>query len=398
MRTAAAPKISRPEVATGPAEPRPVSPPRRPGRIWGLRVKLIKSATGAKPEAPPADPLLSFQSESAPAEPALPSPAVLPSRRVRLRRVAIVLLSLVAAGLAVTLGWRYAGRVTLLARPEARLTFSSTPPGAEVLIDGRRRGVTPLSLLVADGRYTITLRHGSASRSFAVAATSGREITHHIELAAPAVPTGGLAIASDPPGARVVIDGRPAGTTPLDVGGLAPGRYLVAVSARGTTVQREVAVAGGVTTPVLFSLPREQGPASGWLVVASPLEVQLFDGDALIGSSRNARLLLPAGRRRLVARNEAVGYERAFSVDLAAGQTTRVSLPVPDGTLNINALPWAEVWVDGRRVGETPIANLAVPLGSHEIVLRHPRLGERRQTVLVTASAPARVGVDLRKP
>jgi serine/threonine-protein kinase len=128
------------------------------------------------------------------------------------------------------------------------------------------------------------------------------------------------------------------------------------------------------------------------------MELQLFDGEALVGTSRNARLLMPAGRRRLVARNETLGYERAFSVDVAAGQTTRVTLPVPDGTLSINALPWAEVWLDGRRVGETPIANLAVPLGSHEIVFRHPRFGERRQTVLVTAAAPARIGVDLRRP
>jgi hypothetical protein len=364
-----------------------------------LRVKLIKPATGPKPETPWADPLLSFQSESAPAEPVSPEPS--PPRRsraARIRRVAIVLLSLAVAGLAVTLGLRYAGRVTLFARPEARLTFSSTPSGAEVLVDGRRRGVTPISLLVADGRYTVTLRHGSASRSFAVVASSSREVAHHVELGAPAATTGGLAVTTDPPGARVTIDGRPGGTTPLELAGLPPGRYVVGVTARGTTLQREVQVAGGVTTPVAFSLPREQGPATGWLAISSPMELQLFDGEALVGTSRNARLLMPAGRRRLVARNETLGYERAFSVDVAAGQTTRVTLPVPDGTLSINALPWAEVWLDGRRVGETPIANLAVPLGSHEIVFRHPRFGERRQTVLVTAAAPARIGVDLRRP
>ena len=54
---------------------------------------------------------------------------------------------------------------------------------------------------------------------------------------------------------------------------------------------------------------------------------------------------------------------------------------------------FAEV-IDGRPVGTTPLANLSLPIGSHEIVWKHPQLGERRQTVTVTASMPARIGVD----
>jgi hypothetical protein len=60
-------------------------------------------------------------------------------------------------------------------------------------------------------------------------------------------------------------------------------------------------------------------------------------------------------------------------------------------------LPWADVSVDGQSVGTTPLANLVVPIGSHEVVWLHPQLGERRQTVAVTAQAPARVGVDFTK-
>jgi hypothetical protein len=33
--------------------------------------------------------------------------------------------------------------------------------------------------------------------------------------------------------------------------------------------------------------------------------------------------------------------------------------------LNVNARPWANVWLDGRAVGETPLANLRVPVGEH---------------------------------
>jgi hypothetical protein len=47
-------------------------------------------------------------------------------------------------------------------------------------------------------------------------------------------------------------------------------------------------------------------------------------------------------------------------------------------------------------VGETPIANIQVAIGQHEITFRHPQFGERRQFVTVTAGQTARVGIDLR--
>ena len=57
------------------------------------------------------------------------------------------------------------------------------------------------------------------------------------------------------------------------------------------------------------------------------------------------------------------------------------------------------VWVaiDGQAVGETPIGNLTVPIGAHDIVLRHPEFGEQHYTQVVTLKAPARLSVDLRK-
>jgi hypothetical protein len=70
-----------------------------------------------------------------------------------------------------------------------------------------------------------------------------------------------------------------------------------------------------------------------------------------------------------------------------------LDVPMPSGKLSISALPWAEVSVDGRSIGQTPIGNLSVSVGTHEVVWRHPEHGERRQMVFV-GSEPARLGVD----
>jgi hypothetical protein len=69
----------------------------------------------------------------------------------------------------------------------------------------------------------------------------------------------------------------------------------------------------------------------------------------------------------------------------------------PTGTLSANAVPWAEVWMDGKKIGETPFAGLEVPLGTHEIIFRNPQFPERRVTVTVNASNPVTASVDFSK-
>ena len=81
-----------------------------------------------------------------------------------------------------------------------------------------------------------------------------------------------------------------------------------------------------------------------------------------------------------------------------SGKVATLTIDPPKTTIAINALPWAEVWMDGTKIGETPIGNLAVSAGSHDLVFRHPELGERRETVLATFKSPVRVSVDMRKP
>jgi hypothetical protein len=85
------------------------------------------------------------------------------------------------------------------------------------------------------------------------------------------------------------------------------------------------------------------------------------------------------------------------NISVAPGKVETVSVKLPMGSMAINAIPWAEVWVDGEKAGDTPIGNHAVAIGKHEITFRHPDLGEAHQTVTVTMSGPARISIDLRK-
>jgi hypothetical protein len=122
--------------------------------------------------------------------------------------------------------------------------------------------------------------------------------------------------------------------------------------------------------------------------------VQAIERGDVIGTSASPRFMVPAGTHEMDLVNETLGYSEHRRIEVNPGGTATIKIDAR-GALSINARPWAEVTLDGKPVGQTPIANLNVSLGSHQLVFRHPDLGERQQTVTVTAKAPNRVAVDL---
>ena len=116
-------------------------------------------------------------------------------------------------------------------------------------------------------------------------------------------------------------------------------------------------------------------PKSGGLRVSSSIELHVLDGERVLGSIEDGPIMARAGRQELEFVNSVIGYRVRRQVDVKAGQITSLSIVVPNGTLNINATPWAAIWIDGTAYGETPLGNLSIVPGEHEIVFRHPQLG-----------------------
>jgi hypothetical protein len=94
----------------------------------------------------------------------------------------------------------------------------------------------------------------------------------------------------------------------------------------------------------------------------------------LLGSSEEGPIIAPAGRHELEFVNSAIGFRVSRVVDVKPGEIASLAVNVPNGTLNINATPWASVSIDGNAYGETPLGNISIAPGEHEIVFRHPQL------------------------
>jgi hypothetical protein len=279
------------------------------------------------------------------------------------------------------------------------LLVTSNPDGVATFVNGEPKGMTPLTLTLPAGQHVVELRGPGEPRTIPVTITAGTQATQYIELPKTAAKTGQLQIRTDPSGARVTVDGVPRGTSPVTVVELAPGEHAVVLESDHGSVKESVIVESGVTASLVVPMtPTANAPVSGWLSVSAPLDVQIFEQGRLIGNNLSDRIMVSAGSHDIEIVNEAVGYRLTRTLQVAAGKVTNVKLELPQGTISINAQPWAEVWVDGERVGETPIGNLSVAIGTRSVLFRHPQLGEQHHTTLVTLKGPTRLSVDMRKP
>lgn len=201
--------------------------------------------------------------------------------------------------------------------------------------------------------------------------------------------TGGLAIDTQPTGAKIVLDGADAGVSPLKLENLTPGRHTIVVTTDQATVRRTVRVeAGRILT---LDIP----VYSGWVVVFSPIPLDIASAGTTLGNTDTGRIILPPGRHVLTLTNREYGFSDTRTVEILPGEERPLNIE-PKGLVNVNAHPWAEVWIDGKKAGDTPIANLPVLLGTRTVVFKHPQYGERRITTTIT-SKPTALTVDLTK-
>lgn len=286
------------------------------------------------------------------------------------------------------------------------LVLSSHPSGVLVRVDGRLHGTTPLVLPLDAGVHALELvAPDGAATAVHVAVTAGQRVTRHVELTpAPATtaPVGTLKVDTAGVAARVLVDGALVGAAPATSDRLTPGTHTVAVEfAGGARLTRTVGVAAGETVALVVGAPAAPStpaaPAMGALHVEAPFDVRVFEGERLVGTSTSPRLALATGAHTLTLVNEALGFSQTTRATITAGKTLVLAADTPTVPVQLNALPWAEVTVDGRALGETPLANVPLTLGPHRVVFHHPDLGDHVASLTVRAGAPVRLAADLRR-
>jgi hypothetical protein len=353
----------------------------------------------AKTAAPPDDDVLNgFGSET--------QPDASIGRPARKMWLAVLIgcvggLALIVAGTAAA-AWR--GLLTFPSRT-ATINIESTPAGAEVFLAGVSKGRAPLSFTAAPGEYDIEVVSEGERVPLKVTAVAGSIVSHHVRFAspplapAPSVAPTALVVSTEPSHLRVSVDNVDRGPSPVRVTALPAGAHRIHVDAPTGALDREVELHDGESLSVVIAAAHAAlaAAAAGWITIATPLPLRILENGQVVGTSDAARLMLAAGAHDLQFVNDATGFQETRHVAVTAGKSAAVRIAVPDGRISINAVPWADVWVDSQHVGETPIGNFAVPIGSHQVIFRHPSLGERREQITVGTRDVARIAVDFGK-
>lgn len=227
--------------------------------------------------------------------------------------------------------------VELVLRPAwAEVHFESTPSGADVAVDGRSIGATPLDAEIMRGEPTIVVSmRGRKPVTLAPAVEAGARLVFDDIVLDPL--DGRLIITSKPESATITIDGVFAGVTPATVVVAPDVDHDVRVTEPGyLAARREVSVAPDEDLAVAIEMVAEYGTV---FVSARPADAELVV-DGRPSGTATRRLRLTTRQHELLVRKE--GYQpKSVKVTPRAGvsQSVEVELVTEQAAARAQAPP-----------------------------------------------------------
>jgi hypothetical protein len=267
------------------------------------------------------------------------------------------------------------------------IVLESAPTGSDVSIDGKPSGKTPFSTDVTAGRHVLEFKLKNLTRTVEVDVVGGKMTTSRLDWSAK--PLGKLIVDSEPSGAKVTIDGKLRGNTPLTLTDLSVGSHTVIINSEKGSIRRTVDITSERETTLTETI------FSGFLKVFAPFEVTVSEAGRQLRLDERTQLMLPPGVHELRFENKELGFYGTRKVEIEPGKTATVTLTPGGSTLSVSASSPAEVFVDGQRVGDTPLVDYPISLGTRDIVIKGAG-GERRFTQTITTK-PLRLEIDFSK-
>ena len=123
-----------------------------------------------------------------------------------------------------------------------------------------------------------------------------------------------------------------------------------------------------------------------FFVICNPWAKVFIDGKYMETTPFSTPLNLPIGKHRVKLVNpNFASLEKDIIVRGGYIDTLKVNLkPVEMGLLKIQAVPWGEVYLDGKLIGETPL-EISVKAGRYLLSIKNPKLKTYRDSINIIA-------------
>lgn len=208
------------------------------------------------------------------------------------------------------------------ARGYCSLSITSSPPGAEVHIDGKLMGVTPI--VCGDfhpGKHILLVRlEGYLEYSDTLTFDSARVFVRDIQLIKP----GTLTVTSDPPEADVIVNGSNIGKTPIAGFRMKPGIILLRVTkVHHMPFEQSVVIQQDKEANIAVQLLSRQGSLT---IHVTPSNADVFVDGKNIGKGSIENYKLEAGRYLISV--EEGGHKLQHNIFVPPGSRVEVQATV----------------------------------------------------------------------
>jgi eukaryotic-like serine/threonine-protein kinase len=339
---------------------------------------------------------------------------------VALGAAAFLLVGAIAVVLVLLLGSKEPGQILVTTEPrDAVVLFDEVPV---------RSDTSPFLIEdVAPGEHFVEVsKVGFQNRMERVEVTAGETVRLPPITLEPVAGSGtGFALDTRPSGARVFVDGRELPErTPIRVTDLAPGSHTIRVDSGSRYTPWETTI--DVRENAIVELPQavlnlssvtvqfRSDPVGAAVTLVrgeerrsvgstpTSADVPLTGGAWTVEMSRDLyetwseTLSPPAGQEEFEVRatleraevavrpvdsnprDTQVYFPMMNAVDPVMDEEPTMDVPTMEvasggsGTLQVNSVPWSQVYVDGRLIGNTPQMGISLRAGSHRVTLVNP--------------------------
>lgn len=258
--------------------------------------------------------------------------------------------------------------------------------GAKVLVDGKERGVLPVTLTdLTPGEHKIKIDGGERYEALEKTITVKADQVQDLGETKLKVLKGRLTLELATPGAAVVLT----------------------MTKAGRKVEKRITDAMWATPPVRLDIETKDQ----WKLVATKkgltdfsADVTFADGEAektmsinLEGGTQVAEVTPPTPNTGAPPTPNTGAPPTPNTGKVPTPPTPNTATPAETaapvaagmGTLNINSIPPSKVILDGRPLGTTPIIGQQVSAGTHSVTFIHPEKGKKSTSVTVKAGGKA---------
>ena len=273
---------------------------------------------------------------------------------------------------------------------QTRVSVTSQPSGATVIVDGQDRGTTPITLFdLTPGRHHLKYRlAGYAERDRFFHTSEGPFIEKNEVLAEE---KGLLLVKTDPPGADIQVDGVSVGRSPRLITHLAAkDTYSVRLRKAGYQDQK-ISVKFDGRKPLV----REETLvlASGTIdILSEPVGAEVTVNGIVRGKTPVKVTEVPRGRATVKFRMDGFADEtRELAINAGDVQTLSVGLTGLPGTLHLVSVPdGARFYVNDEARGKGPLAIPGLKPGDYTVRAELDGYGTLTKTVTLENGQSAR--------